>query len=151
MNLLKKVLKFISVVLIVFIVGSVIYIYTAAPSLPKETDNIIESAIKSPLPEIVKGKTGFAKSQGLAIWYESIEPQTPPKGTILLIMGITVDALGWTPKFVQSFVDSGYQVIRFDNRGTGLSDWLKNWDRKKPYLLADMAEGGRLPCYLAKP
>jgi pimeloyl-ACP methyl ester carboxylesterase len=92
------------------------------------------------LPEIIKGKTGFAKSQGLDIWYESISPKDSSKGAILLIMGISNDALVWPQKFIQSVVDSGYQVIRCDHRG--MLDWVKNWDNKKPYSLADMANDG---------
>jgi hypothetical protein len=49
---------------------------------------------------IVTGKTGFARSQGLNIWYESIYPKQPPKGAVLLIMGISSDALAWPEKFI---------------------------------------------------
>lgn len=68
--------------------------------MPKETDEIIEGVLKNPLPEIVKGETGFAKLQGLNIWYESISPKNPSKDAILLIMGISNDALGWPQKFI---------------------------------------------------
>ena len=142
MKSFKKILKITGLAILLLLIGSSIYIYTSGPTLPKETDEIIEGILKNPLPEIVKGKTGFAKSQGLNIWYESISPKNPSKGAILLIMGISNDALGWPQKFIQSFVDSGYQVIRYDHRGTGMSDWVKNWDSKKPYSLADMAEDG---------
>jgi pimeloyl-ACP methyl ester carboxylesterase len=118
------------------------YIYSTTPKLPDETESIIKAVMKDPLAEIIKGKTGYAKSQGLDIWYESISPKDTPKGTILLIMGISNDALGWPPKFIQAFVDSGYQVIRYDHRGTGMSDWVKNWDSKNPYSLTDMANDG---------
>lgn len=128
-------------ILLLFI-GSSVYIYTVGPTLPKGTDDIIEGVLENPLPEIVKGKTGFAKSQGLDIWYESISPKDSSKGAILLIMGISNDALGWPQKFIQAYVDSGYQVIRYDHRGTGMSGWVKNWDNKKPYSLADMADDG---------
>ena len=57
-------------------------------------------------------------------------------------MGISNDALGWPQKFINAFVDSGYQVIRYDHRGTGLSDWVKKWNSKNPYSLADMADDG---------
>lgn len=130
------------IVILLLIIGSSVYIYTSGPTLPKGTDEIIGGVLKNPLPEIVKGKTGFVKSKGLDIWYESIYPEDSLKGTILLIMGISNDALGWPQKFIQSFVDSGYQVIRYDHRGTGMSDWVENWDSKKPYSLADMADDG---------
>jgi pimeloyl-ACP methyl ester carboxylesterase len=57
-------------------------------------------------------------------------------------MGISNDALGWPQKFINAFVDSGYQVICYDHRGTGLSDWVKKWNSKNPYSLADMADDG---------
>ncbi len=142
MKSFKKILKITGIAILLLFIGSSIYIYTSGPTLPKETNEIIEGVLKNPLPEIVKGKTGFAKSQGLDIWYESISPKDSSKGVILLVMGISNDALGWPQKFIQSFVDLGYQVIRYDHRGTGLSDWVKNWDSKKPYSLADMADDG---------
>jgi pimeloyl-ACP methyl ester carboxylesterase len=54
-------------------------------------------------------------------------------------MGISNDALGWPQQFIDAFVDSGYQVIRYDHRGVGLSDWVEHWDAAKPYSLGDMA------------
>jgi pimeloyl-ACP methyl ester carboxylesterase len=142
MKSIKKILKVTSIAILLLLIGSSLYIYTTGPTLPKGTDEIIEDVLKNPLPEIVKGKTGFSKSQGLDIWYESISPKDSSKGAILLIMGISNDALGWPQKFIQSFVDSGYQVIRYDHRGTGMSDWVKDWNSKKPYSLADMADDG---------
>ncbi len=142
MKAIKKTLIIIGIVILSLLLGSSIYIYSSGPTLPEGTDEIIESVLKNPLPEIVKGKTGFAKSQGLDIWYESISPKDHSKGAILLIMGISNDALGWPQKFIQAFVDSGYQVIRYDHRGTGMSDWLEDWDSNKPYSLADMADDG---------
>jgi pimeloyl-ACP methyl ester carboxylesterase len=54
-------------------------------------------------------------------------------------MGIANDALAWPEHFIQPLVDSGFQVIRYDHRGTGLSDWIDRWDRDNPYSLGDMA------------
>ena len=142
MKSFKNILKITCFVILLLLVGSSIYIYRSGPSLPKGTDEIIEYVLKSPLPEVVNGKTGVAKSKGLDIWYESISPKGSLRGSILLIMGISNDALGWPQKFIQSFVDSGYQVIRYDHRGTGMSDWVNNWDSKNPYSIADMADDG---------
>jgi hypothetical protein len=33
----------------------------------------------------------------------------------------------------------GGGFIRYDHRGTGMSDWVEDWDRKDPYSVADMA------------
>jgi pimeloyl-ACP methyl ester carboxylesterase len=127
-------------ILLLLLAGLIIYIYRGGPALPPETDTIIKRVINSELPEIISGQTGFAQSNDLKIWYESISPKGSPKGTVLLIMGNGADALLWPPKFVRAFVDAGYQVIRYDQRGTGMSDWLEEWDSKHPYAVADMAE-----------
>jgi pimeloyl-ACP methyl ester carboxylesterase len=126
--------------LILLLAGVLIYIYTAGPKLPPEVDAIIDEVLSSELPEVIVGQTGFASSNGLPIWYESIAPQGPAKGTVLLLMAMGGDSLNWPPSFVRAFVEAGYQVIRYDQRGTGLSDWVKQWDRKQPYSLVDMAE-----------
>lgn len=126
-------------ILFLLLAGFFIYVFTSGPVLPPETDAVIESVLNGGLPEIIIGKTGFASSDGLNIWYESISPQGPPKGIVLLIIGNAADAMIWPPKFVRAFVDSGYQVIRYDHRGTGMSDWVKDWDSKNPYSVADMA------------
>lgn len=142
MKKIKKIVKIISVVILVLLGGISTYLYLSGPTLPEETDEIIESVLNNELPEIVNGKTGWATSDGLKIWFESISPKGESKGAILLIMGISNDALGWPQKFIQAFVDSGYQVIRYDHRGTGMSDWVENWDSNNPYSLADMADDG---------
>lgn len=61
-------------------------------------------------------------SDGLKIWYENISTDGPLKRTVLLINGGGGDSLEWPPQFVQVFVDAGYRVIRYDNRGVGMSD-----------------------------
>ncbi len=75
---------------------------------------------------------------------------------ILLIMGFSVQLTFWPEDFVQSLVDAGYRVVRFDNRDIGLShkfDGVKApnplWHllvkrflpsrRMAPYSLEDMA------------
>lgn len=94
MKTLYKILLFTSVVLFILLSGIAIYIYISGPALPDRTNEIIENVIKQPLPELVTGESGLATSQGLDIWYESIAPEDSTKGTILLIMGISNDALG---------------------------------------------------------
>ncbi len=140
MKSIKIIFKIAGIAVLLLIISGSIYIYTSGPHLPKGTDETITSVLENPIPEIVKGKTGLAKSQGLNIWFESISPKDSSKGAVLLIMGISNDALGWPQKFIQSFVDSGYQVIRYDHRGTGMSDWVKHWDSENPYSLAEMSD-----------
>ena len=53
------------------------------------------------------------------LFYEDIgDPDAPP---VLLIMGLAAQLLMWPDGFCQQLVDSGYRVIRFDHRDTGLS------------------------------
>lgn len=94
--------------------------------------------MKEPVAEVIQGKTGFVKSQGWKVWYESIEPQDPINGTILLVMGAANDALSWHVDFISHLTNSGYRVIRYDHRGTGLTTSREGWDRKNPYSLKDM-------------
>ena len=140
--MIKKILLIIGVLVIIVILGLTIFVVTSGPELPPETDVVIEQVIKSELPELIKGETGYANSNGVKIWYESIEPVDTNKGAVLLIMGIANDALSWPDYFIKPLIDSGYQVIRFDNRGTGMSDWMEDWDDDDPYTLEDMANDG---------
>jgi len=121
------------------------YIYFTTPKLPEKTNQTIEDLQNSELPELVKGKTGFVTSGGYRIWYELISPPGKTKGTILLFSGMGTDALLWPPSFIERFTRAGYQVLRFDYRDTGMSDW-QNRDLKKevPYTLDDLAEDAKL-------
>ena len=134
---------YILIILIVILVGMVILIFFTGPKFPDKTDMIIENVIDSDIPEFVKGKSGYVVCNNKNIWYESITPIDTKKGTVLLFMGISNDALGWPQKFIDELVDSGYQVIRYDYRGTGLSDWVENW-KENPYSLEDLANDARI-------
>ncbi len=137
MKLLLKLLKITGVlfVVMVFIAGGLIYF--SGPKLPDDIDKRIDEIIKSDLPELLTGKTGYVQSGDTKIWYESIGQGGVKKGSILLFMGISNDALGWPQGFIEQLADSGYQVIRFDYRGTGMSDWVDDW-KKTPYSLSDL-------------
>jgi pimeloyl-ACP methyl ester carboxylesterase len=127
---------------VALLVGAVLYISTWGPTLPSEADETIKRVLRSELPDVVRGQTGYATSGEVGIWYESIEPEGTPKGTVLLIMGIGNDALAWPGYFIQPMVDAGYRVVRHDHRGTGLSDWIEDWDPAHAYTLDDMASDG---------
>jgi len=94
------------------------------------------------LPELITGETGFTENEGVKIWYEKMTPKDSIKGTILLIMGHSSSAMIWGSSFTQPLIDSGYQVIRYDNRGVGESDWMTDWEEDHPYSLEDMAKDG---------
>lgn len=127
------------ITILVLIIALLVYMYFSGPSLPSETDSIIEHVINGETPNLIVGKTGFASSNGLDIWYETINPEVLPKGTVLLLMSMGGNALFWPPKIINALINAGYQVIRYDHRGTGMSDWVTNWDRENPYTLLDMA------------
>jgi len=137
--LLIKLLIILGITLLIIFFGFLILIFFTGPKLPDNTDTIIDNVISAKLPEFVKGKSGYVVSDNYKIWYESITPEDSDKGAILLFMGMATDAMGWPQTFIDKLVDAGYQVIRFDYRGTGMSDWVEDW-QLKPYSLADLAK-----------
>ena len=92
------------------------------------------------------------EANGLQIEVEDTGGSGTP---VLLAMGLGGQLIHWPAALVQSLVDAGYRVIRFDNRDSGLSThftqhgapaipWiaLRAWLGAKPrapYALADMA------------
>lgn len=76
-------------------------------------------------------------TNGIEIYYEAFgKPENP---AVLLIMGLDAQCVVWSMNFIQPLVDAGYYVIRFDNRDIGLSTWMTDWHRSRPYTLEDMA------------
>ncbi|MEO9893640.1 alpha/beta hydrolase [Aurantibacter sp.] len=112
---------------------------TSIPKLSKADKSLIKEALKAPTTKIITGESGFAKNASHSIWYEKINPEIESRGTILLIMGNGQDALSWPPSLISNFTKSGYQVVRFDHRGTGLSTSTEKWKKKNAYSLTDMA------------
>jgi len=136
MRILVRTLIFLLVITVILVGGAAIWLHQSGPELPPGTDDTISRVLADPLPPLVSGRTGIAHSSGVGIWYESVDPAVPSKGAVLLVMGISNDALGWPQSFIDSLVDDGWQVIRYDHRDTGLSDW----DATVGYSLADMAD-----------
>ena len=60
-----------------------------------------------------------ARANGVTIEYDTQGPETGQP--LLLICGLGMQMIRWTPPFLQALVDRGFFVIRFDNRDTGLS------------------------------
>ncbi|MCU0968114.1 MAG: alpha/beta fold hydrolase [Rubrivivax sp.] len=74
---------------------------------------------------------------------------------LLLIMGLGMQLVGWPEELVEMLVDSGFRVVRFDNRDAGLSQgfdhlgvpnlalagirYALRLPVRAPYRLADMA------------
>jgi pimeloyl-ACP methyl ester carboxylesterase len=101
--------------------------YQSDYSLPKEAQRtVIVDAFERAL------QVGPA---GIDIAYQRLgHPDAPP---VLLIMGIAAQAIHWPEAFCQALVNHGLQVIRFDNRDSGLSTHLA--DAPTPNLPAVLA------------
>ncbi|QCX01768.1 alpha/beta hydrolase [Aggregatimonas sangjinii] len=140
MKILKKAFKIFGLVVLALMASICIYACASVPKLSKSDKAMIAAVMQAPLPELVNGETGFADSQSHRIWYERIRPEKNVKGSVLLIMGHGNDALSWPPDFISGFTDQGYEVIRFDHRGTGLSTSTEKWKKKNAYTLTDMSE-----------
>jgi pimeloyl-ACP methyl ester carboxylesterase len=138
MRLFKKILKIAGVLVAAMLVLASAALYFSGPRLSEEIEGIIDAALQSDLPELLKGETGYVNPDNRSVWYESIGEKSSTKGVILLFMGIANDALGWPQGFIDLLVASGYQVIRYDYRGTGMSDW-----KQSPYALKDLASDAK--------
>ncbi|MEM1119935.1 MAG: alpha/beta hydrolase [Bacteroidota bacterium] len=122
------------------IVASYYWFINSAPPLPADVDEVIRQIQTETLPELLEGRLGTTQNGNISIGYEVIENQVDAVETVVLINGHSQIMLDWPKYFYQPLVDAGYSVIRFDNRGVGSSDWLPDYDKKKPYLLEDMAK-----------
>jgi pimeloyl-ACP methyl ester carboxylesterase len=86
----------------------------------------------------------------IELCYETFGSATDP--TVLLIMGLGTQMLGWRPEFCELLVAEGYHVIRYDNRDIGQSTHLSEHPPPTPlelilrrprnpaYTLDDMAD-----------
>ena len=79
---------------------------------------------------------GKVKSNNIDIWYEDFgDPSNP---TVLLIMGAGAQCIMWNMGLINKIVNAGYHIVRFDNRDTGLSTWIDDFNAAS-YSLEDMA------------
>jgi len=133
-------LQALTVILFILIVAITYLLITGRQALlPKHILARITEIQQTDIPSQITGGTGTAKSGDIEIFYQAISNDNP-KGNILFINGLSHPMFIWTPEIYQPFVDAGYRIIRFDNRGLGQSDWMKNWSKKEnPYTLEDMA------------
>jgi len=65
-----------------------------------------------------------ARANGIELEYQTFGGRSAPP--LLLIMGLGAQMITWDDAFCQQLVDRGFQVIRFDNRDSGLSTWMKD-------------------------
>jgi pimeloyl-ACP methyl ester carboxylesterase len=67
--------------------------------------------------------TGIAKANGIDICYETFGNSSDP--ALLLVMGLGAQMILWDEAFCEQIASRGFQVIRFDNRDTGLSSKIE--------------------------
>jgi pimeloyl-ACP methyl ester carboxylesterase len=90
-----------------------------------------------------------AAANGMTLEYETFGDHSDP--AVLLIMGFTGQLTLWDADFCAALADTGYFVIRYDNRDVGLSTWLDDagaptlaelgsGTAEAPYSIADMAD-----------
>jgi len=141
--MIKKILKVTGIVFIILLISLSAFVYFTVPKLTNETEAVIESVLKSKIPDFIKGDSSHIFNGNTKVWYESIKPKDSIKGTVVLFMGISNDALGWPQAFLDKLVKSGFHIIRFDYRGTGLSDWCED-NETQLYSLKDIAEDAKI-------
>ena len=84
---------------------------------------------------IIDEKASTVGPSAIDIAYQRLgEPDAP---VVLLIMGLAAQSIHWPDAFCHALVDGGLQVIRFDNRDSGLSTHLT--DAPPPNLPAVLA------------
>ena len=116
------------------------YVVFGGLRIPEHLRRVLTEVVESDLPELVEGRSGFARSGAIRLWYEDLDPKAPEEGTVLLLMSMGGDALMWPRAFVDDLLGAGYRVVRFDPRETGRSDRVEDWRRKDAYTVVDLAE-----------
>lgn len=129
------------ITLAIAVLGFLAFMYSGV-QLPSDVPQLMAEVKKEPFLDLVPGKTGYAKNGDISIFYDYISNENTTKGTVLFVDGYGSTLLDWQPYTFEKVLEAGYAVIRYDNRGLGMSDWMKNWDKKNPYLLTDMAKDG---------
>ena len=102
-------------------------------------DRSIQVSKFSSLPKLIGDTNGYAYNGKIKIFYEIINPKVKKIGSILLISRNSESLISWPQNFLNQFLEKGYELIRFDNRDLGMSDWIENWTKKRAYSLEDMS------------
>lgn len=99
----------------------------------------------------------FADIGGLRLCYETRGDASQP--TLLLVMGLGAQMVAWPDEMVDALAETGFHVVRYDNRDVGRSDKFDDYGMpdfgalveeiragvtppKAPYYLKDMAADG---------
>lgn len=75
-------------------------------------------------PDPTLGCIPRASANGLQIEYETLGDPADP--ALLLIEGLGGQLIGWPDPFCRALVASGFHVVRFDNRDSGLSSKVED-------------------------
>lgn len=87
------------------------------------------------------------EANGIEIAYQTFGDPSDP--TLLLVMGLGTQMIGWPNHLCEALADAGHHVVRFDNRDIGRSTHLGGpaaslpraaLRRESPYRLDDMAD-----------
>jgi pimeloyl-ACP methyl ester carboxylesterase len=127
------------VVLASAVLGLAALLAWSGPRLPPGTDKAIARIRSGSVTGVVTGESGYAQSDEVRIWFESIAPVGVEKGVVLLNIALGASCLYWPPSFLRALSSAGYRVVRYDQRDTGASSRMPDWTREHPYSLIDMA------------
>ena len=83
-----------------------------------------------------------ARANGIELEYETFGAQGAP--AVLLISGLGSQMISWRDEFCTQLAARGFQVIRFDNRDSGLSTWMED---AGPADLSAALNGSPQPAY----
>jgi pimeloyl-ACP methyl ester carboxylesterase len=86
----------------------------------------------------------LARVNDVELAYETFGDPADP--TVLLIMGLGVQMLGWDEAFCRMLTERGFHVVRFDNRDVGRSTKIEGGPR--PDVMAAVAGDGSSASYL---
>ena len=121
------------------IAGLVAALALWGPRLPPGTRRMIARIRSGPVTGVVTGRSGFARSGCVRIWFESIPPVGAERGVVLLNIALGASSLYWPPAFLRALSAAGYRVVRYDQRGTGASSRMRDWTSRHPFSLVEMA------------
>nr|MBT6353211.1 alpha/beta hydrolase [Pelagibacteraceae bacterium] len=124
---------------IAFLLGYSIQYITKDNLFESYINKLISIAKSKEIPELITGKTGYAKNIDVKLFYEELSHCDNPVATVLLINGAAETMIQWPDQMIRTILKNNFRVIRFDNRGLGQSDWINNWSNSKSYNLDEMA------------
>lgn len=107
--------------------------------LPRHLEVLIRKTQQEEIPEFIEGETGFAMNKEVRLAFEVFNRHKNIGQSIFIINGHSHPHIFFPKYFYQPYLDAGNQLIKYDHRGVGESDWMPDWDKSNPYSLEDMA------------